>query len=212
MEDNSKKHQDAKAQEQKTDDKQQTTDGLVILKIELEKCKKEAEEYLNGWKRAKADYINFKKETEAAGAELAQFASIGVMLKILPVYDGLKKACQKMPSTSPDASVGIPTLRRDSGDDGLTELATDLSPERAERVEGWSSGILNIKKQFEEVFKSFGVEEIKTVGEKFNPEFHEAVGREKKDSAEADIVVEEVSGGYTMNGKTIIPAKVIVNG
>lgn len=143
---------------------------------ELEVCKKQAEEYLNGWKRAKADYINLKNETDAAKAELAQYTTISLLTKILPVYDGLKKAC----------AMG------NSGDK-------------------WAEGILNIKKQFEDLFKSLGVEEIKTVGEEFNPEFHDAVGREKREGTESDIIVDEVSGGYTMNGKTIIAAKVIVS-
>jgi molecular chaperone GrpE len=151
-------------------------EGIEILKTELEACKKQAEEYLNGWKRAKADYINLKKETETANAELAQFVAVGVLMKILPVYDGLKKAC----ITAPEG-------------------------------DKWAEGILNIKKQFEEVFKSFGIEEIKAVGEKFNPEFHEAVSREKREGVESDVILEEVSSGYKMNGKTIIPAKVVVS-
>lgn len=161
---------------QTTDDKQQTTDELSTLKTELDNCKKQAEEYLNGWKRAKADYINLKKENETTSAELAQFVAGGMLMKFLPIYDGLKKAC----------------AMENSGDK-------------------WVEGILNIKKQFEEVFKKFGVEEIKTVGEKFNPEFHEAVSRQKKDGVESDVIIEEVSGGYKMNGKTIIPAKVVVS-
>jgi molecular chaperone GrpE len=158
------------------DDKQKIEEKNEAAQTELEVCKKQAEEYLNGWKRAKADYLNLKKETETASAELAQFVAAGMLMKFLPVYDGLKKAC----------------AMENSGDK-------------------WAEGILNIKKQFEEVFKKFGVEEIKTVGEKFNPEFHEAISRQKKDSVESDIILEEVSGGYTMNKKTIIPAKVIVS-
>lgn len=143
---------------------------------ELEACKKQAEEYLNGWKRAKADYINLKNETDAARMEVAVYATAGVLMKILPVYDGLKKAC----------------AMENGGDK-------------------WAEGILNIKKQFEDLFKSFGVEEIKTVGEKFNPEFHEAISREKREGVESDMIISEVGGGYTMNGKTIIAAKVIVS-
>ncbi len=158
------------------DDKQKPEEKKDAALSELEVCKKQAEEYLNGWKRAKADYLNLKKENETASAELAQFVAAGMLMKFLPVYDGLKKAC----------------AMENSGDK-------------------WVEGILNIKKQFEEVFKKFGVEEIKTIGEKFNPEFHEAVSREKKDGVESDIILEEVGGGYMMNGKTIIPAKVIVS-
>jgi len=151
-------------------------DDVTNLKIELEKCKKQAEEYLNGWKRAKADYINLKKETETAGIELTKFITVNMLIRFLPTYDLLKKAC----ATAPDG-------------------------------DKWAEGILNIRKQFEEIFKSFGVEEIKTVGEKFNPEMHEAVSRQKKDGVGPDVVIEEVSGGYTMNGKAIIAAKVVVS-
>jgi len=158
------------------DDKQKPEEKKDAALSELEACKKQAEEYLNGWKRAKADYLNLKKENETASAELAQFVAGGMLMKFLPVYDGLKKAC----------------AMENSGDK-------------------WVEGILNIKKQFEEIFKKFGVEEIKTIGEKFNPEFHEAISRQKKDGVESDIILEEVSGGYKMNGKTIIPAKVIVS-
>ncbi len=158
------------------DDKQKTEEKNEEAQTELEACKKQAEEYLNGWKRAKADYLNLKKESETASAELAQFVAGGMMLKFLPVYDGLKKAC-----------------------------AMETSGDK------WAEGILNIKKQFEDVFKKLGVEEIKTVGEKFNPEFHEAISRQKKDGVESDIIIGEVGGGYMMNGKTIIAAKVIVS-
>ncbi|MBI5071882.1 nucleotide exchange factor GrpE [Candidatus Falkowbacteria bacterium] len=158
------------------DDKQKPEEKNDAAPSELEACKKQAEEYLNGWKRAKADYLNLKKENEAAGAELAQFVAGGMLMKFLPIYDGLKKAC----------------AMENSGDK-------------------WVEGILNIKKQFEEVFKKFGVEEIKTVGEKFNPEFHEAVSRQKKEGVEVDMIIEEVGGGYTMHGKVILAAKVIVS-
>ena len=34
----------------------------LSLEEELEKCKKTNEEYLNGWKRAKADYMNLERQ------------------------------------------------------------------------------------------------------------------------------------------------------
>lgn len=75
----------------------------------------------------------------------------------------------------------------------------------------WVVGITQIKKQFEDLLKQYDIEEIKTTGESFNPEFHEAVGKEKKDGTESDMIISEVSSGYTMKGKVIIPAKVIVS-
>lgn len=165
------------SQEPETQEIKGEVDKIEKIKAELEACKKQAEDYLNGWKRAKADYINFKNEMEKAKAELIQFANLGLLLKILPIYDGLKRACGSVDATK----------------------------------DKWAEGILNIRKQFEDLFKSLGIEEIKTIGEKFNPEFHEAVSRVKREGVEADKIVEEVSGGYTMNGKVILAAKVVVS-
>ena len=134
-----------------TDDKQQEADELENLKLEMEKCKKEAEEYLNGWKRAKADYLNLKNQAGEAQKDLVRFANLGIILKFLPIYDGLKRACKEAPSVG-------------SGNN--------------DKSEGWSEGIVNIKKQFEGFLKNLDIEEIKTVGEEFNPELHEAVAKE----------------------------------
>jgi len=167
-----------------TDDKQQTTDELKILKLEMEKCKKEAEEYLNGWKRAKADYLNLKNQAGEAQKDLVRFANLGMILNFLPIYDGLKRACKEMPSMG-------------SGNN--------------EKSEGWSEGILNIKKQFECFLKNLDIEEIKTVGEEFNPELHEAVAKEKREGFGSDIVLKEVGGGYKLAGRVIVAAKVVVS-
>ena len=39
-------------------------DDIKKIKEELKIAQKKMEDYLNGWKRAKADYINFKREAE----------------------------------------------------------------------------------------------------------------------------------------------------
>ena len=74
----------------------------------------------------------------------------------------------------------------------------------------WVIGITHIKKQFEDFLKNLGIEEIKAVGEKFNPEFHEAVFYETKEGFETDVIFEEVKAGYTLQGKVLAPAKVKV--
>ena len=155
-------------------DKKQTKE-----KSELEICKEKMEEYLNGWKRAKADYINLKKEFEKEKVDVIKFANAGLILGLLPIFDNFKRAF-----------VDVPKDQKDSE---------------------WLKGIENIKKQFEDFFKSLGIEEIKTVGEKFNLEFHEAVGQKEEKDKESDVIIEEVNPGYQMHGRVIIPAKVIVN-
>ena len=73
----------------------------------------------------------------------------------------------------------------------------------------WLEGVKHVLRQFSEILKNHGVEEIKTVGEKFDPILHEAVGEEDGD-VESGKIVKEVSAGYTMGSRTIKAAKVII--
>ena len=76
-----------------------------------------------------------------------------------------------------------------------------------QKNEDWVVGIFHIKKQLEEFLNNNGLEKIETVGQKFDHNLHEAVGQEK---GEKDVVLKDVSSGYKLNGKVVIPAKVIV--
>lgn len=81
----------------------------------------------------------------------------------------------------------------------------------SEESNPWLSGVRHVLKQFSDILKSHAVEEITTIGEKFNPELHEAVGHEPFEGAKEDEIVREISGGYTMGGRVIKAARVIVN-
>ena len=61
-------------------------------KSELEKYKKQAEEYLNGWKRAKADYLNLKKEMETQNKEIREWLSKIFLLPMLEIMDNFDRA------------------------------------------------------------------------------------------------------------------------
>lgn len=74
----------------------------------------------------------------------------------------------------------------------------------------WVKGVIQIKIQLENLLKKKGVEEIKTVGEKFNPEIHEAVEMVSSSSKGEGEILEEVQKGYKLNGKVIRAAKVKV--
>jgi len=75
----------------------------------------------------------------------------------------------------------------------------------------WISGIKQIQNQIKETLEREGVEKIETTGKDFDYTYHEAVGsNEDKDKKDGE-VLQEVEAGYTLNGKLIKPAKVIVN-
>ena len=71
-------------------------------------------------------------------------------------------------------------------------------------------GILQIKTQLQDFFKNQGLEEIKTVGERFDPNLHEIVEEVEKKDCQPGTVIEEIQKGYTINGRLLRPAKVKV--
>jgi len=54
------------------------------------------------------------------------------------------------------------------------------------------------------------VEEIKSLGEKFNPNFQEIVEITEKSGVDSGIIIEEIQKGYKLHGKVLRPAKVRV--
>lgn len=82
---------------------------------------------------------------------------------------------------------------------------------KEDESKGWVAGILLIKKEMEEAFKQFGLEELECVGELFDPTKHEAVGEEEKGGLESGIVIKEVQKGYKLNGEILRPSKVIIS-
>lgn len=68
-----------------------------VLKKEIESLKQQAEEYLNGWKRTKADYENLQKEHDRHQIEFIQFANSGLILELLPLVEHFKQAFRHLP-------------------------------------------------------------------------------------------------------------------
>ena len=89
------------------------------------------------------------------------------------------------------------------------EIAEKSLPEKLKNDQN-IKGFLLIKKQILDFLKLEGVKEIKSVGEKFNPIFHEAVEEVEDKEKESGIIIEEVQKGYKMGEKILRPAKVKV--
>lgn len=59
---------------------------------ELAQCKAAAQEYLNGWQRAKADFINYKNDEGRRLEDTARFMARSMMQDMLPVLDSFDLA------------------------------------------------------------------------------------------------------------------------
>lgn len=147
------------------------------LQAQLEAAKKEAEENLAGWQRAKADFLNSKKEQEKAMADYRRYVGEDMILALLPTVDSFDLAARHLPEELKDSD--------------------------------WAKGVMCIKGMFESFLRDAGVSEIRSVGEKFDPNLHEAVGEAESDKEEGT-VIEEVQKGYNLGDKVIRVAKVKV--
>lgn len=138
------------------------------LQKQLAECQKQKEEYLAGWQRARADFLNHKKEEMERIGQLLEYGKEEMILKFLPILDNFDIAEKNLPDS----------LKEDPNVQGL----------------------LLIKKQILDFLKSQGLEEVEIVGDKFDPNFMEAVEKP-----------EEERKGYKINGRLLRPTKVKIN-
>lgn len=62
-----------------------------------------------------------------------------------------------------------------------------------------------------DTLKRYQVERVDPLGQPFNPELHQAMAMEESDSAEPDSVLKVFQCGYTLNGRLLRPAMVVVS-
>ncbi|MDO8626752.1 MAG: nucleotide exchange factor GrpE [Candidatus Magasanikbacteria bacterium] len=161
-----------------------TVDKLIQAYLDKSKpAEIKNEDYKLNYQRALADYQNLKKETASRRGEWAQYSEQMILEEFIPVYDNFKKAYWHKP---------------------------EIAGESEKQFKQWADGIGFIQKQFGDILKAHNVIEIKTVGEMFDPKFHETVGEDAVEGKTHGTIVREVEGGYTMAGRVIKVAKVII--
>ncbi len=89
------------------------------------------------------------------------------------------------------------------------ELVENKLPEQLKNDKN-IKGLLQVKVQIKDFLKSQKIEEIKSIGKRFDPNFHEVIGEVKVKGKEQGIIVEEIQKGYKFNERVIRIAKVRV--
>ncbi len=69
-----------------------TKDVAKRLREEIKTLRKEKEEYLTGWQRAKADYVNLQKELDLARINISIISKEKMVEKLLPALDSFEMA------------------------------------------------------------------------------------------------------------------------
>jgi molecular chaperone GrpE len=171
--------------------------NIEELKKKLEECEKQKCEYLSCWQRERADFLNYKKEVKDTIDAVVAFEDGAIALKILPILDNFEIIARQ------------------------NFLPENLDGQEKGRIKKVIDGFLQIKKQLQDFLKSQGVEEIESLGKKFDPQLHEVVevvepaqisskivaGKEIK----SGMIIEEIQKGYKINGRLLRPAKVKIS-
>ena len=104
---------------------------LDKLNKELEQAKKLAEERLNSWKRAAADFENYKKRKVKEDQALVAFAKEMSVMRLLPVLESLEGALKQAPQDDKykEWQLGVNKITEE-----ITKAMKDLGVEKIKTV------------------------------------------------------------------------------
>jgi molecular chaperone GrpE len=154
---------------------------IAKLKEKIKKLTTEKDEYMNGWQRERADFVNFKKRAEEEKKDYIKFANENLLEEMLTVLESFDMAFmnkEQWNSVPQNWRVGV------------------------EYIHSQFVKILD-----ENGLKEF----TPKVGDKFDPKLHIAEEVVPVENATEDGVIKEIKKkGYIMNSKIIIAPKVVV--
>jgi molecular chaperone GrpE len=134
--------------------------------------------------RALADMENLRKRTSREIADSRQYAVTSFARDMLNVADNLKRAI-----------AAVPSELRDGGN---------------KAVSAFLEGVEVTERGLEQTLGKFGVKTIEAKGEKFNPEFHQAIYELETADVPPGSVADVVQTGYAIGDRVLRPAMVAV--
>jgi molecular chaperone GrpE len=153
---------------------------LEQLRSELEQVQAKSNEYLAGWQRERAEFINYKKRIEREQSQGGQNAFGNAIRRYLDIADDLGRA--------------LKDKNRPSEGSGAV----------------WAEGIDLIHRKMLAAFEADGVKMIETDGKFFDPNLHEAISHEDSPEHESGQIIGVVQPGYMIGERVIRPARVRV--
>lgn len=153
------------------------------LKGRISKMEVERVEMSENSQRRSRDFENYKNRTERDRKENLLNQVSNLAMELLPVLDNLGRALECAPQSD-------------------TEGPKDFKQ--------FFDGIVLVREQLNDVLADMGVHAIASVGEHFDPYFHEAVAIEETADFEPNVVTSELLRGYKLGEKIVRPAMVKV--
>ncbi|WGE51281.1 nucleotide exchange factor GrpE [Actinobacillus equuli subsp. haemolyticus] len=131
--------------------------------------------------RAQAEIQNIRRRAEQDVEKAHKFALEKFSKELLTVVDNLER--------------------------GLNALDTAVTDEKTQAL---VDGVEMTHKEFISTLAKFGVEAVGVVGEVFNPELHQAISMQPAEGIEANHISVVLQKGYTLQGRVLRPAMVMV--
>jgi len=94
--------------------------------------------------------------------------------------------------------------------DNLERALTAASEHEDDSVKAIYDGVDLTLKSFVDCFSKFNIETLDPLGEPFDPQIHQAMGMQENPDVEPNIVIAVMQKGYTLFGRVIRPAMVMV--
>jgi molecular chaperone GrpE len=154
---------------------------IAELKGRVAKMEAERVEIYENSQRRNRDFENYKNRTERDRQENLLNQVSNLATELLPVLDNLDRAL---------------------------ECATQISDPKQKDFKQFFDGIVLVNQQLNEVLAEMGVQPISSVGEHFDPHFHEAVAMEETLEFPPNVITSELLRGYRI-GERIVRASMV---
>lgn len=147
---------------------------IAELRQKILKLEADRAEANESARRQKTDFENYRKRTERERSEMFRNVLSNVANQLLPVIDNLGRA-----------------------------LDSSVAGEKSKEFEQFRDGIGLVNQQLNEVLEEMGIKPIISVGEPFDPHFHEAVAAEQTNKFPPHTVIAELLRGFRLDDKII---------
>lgn len=150
-----------------------------------------------------SSFANGQAEVERLREEIADLRDRS--MRTLADFDNFRKRSERERQDIRKYAVVEPMREFLSVMDNL-----DLALSAGGSAEDLKRGVEMIHRQMQDLLRRFGVQEVKAVGEAFDPQVHEAVSREESADVKGPTVAAELRRGYTLHDRLLRPAMVKV--
>ncbi|NLM12850.1 MAG: nucleotide exchange factor GrpE [Epulopiscium sp.] len=172
-------------QEEKNTNEKVTSFQEEGKNVDEESAALNAEELQNKLKAKEKEYDELKDRLQRTMAEFDNFRKRTIKEKAVLYDDGIRSAVEQI----------LPVI--DNFERALSAAQKD------DNSNSFLQGMEMIYRQFKDILTSMGVEEIKAVGETFNPNLHNAVTHIEDEAFGENEIVEEFQKGYIFKDKVI---------